>query len=187
MRTYGRKYPLSPYLRSLAIMLLISMGIGICLMIYFALEEGCRLSFVDAISTPTAVTCYFMVIAYGAVLGVFLWNSFEYFGTMEITPYGLEFSAIFHDKIVFLYADIFDIGIDYGQLPLGKQFWIYFSKEKIEHRYCHRVNRIPFSRSTMRIQYQDDVYEGLLNGITDTKLQKKLHAASSTLRVNGMR
>ncbi len=114
-------------------------------------------------------------------LGLFI-AQFEAFGVMYITDDGLVFRAPFHRTRKLYYKDIKYIGIDYGKLSLTKQFWIYFSLDRIPQKYYHKINRMRQTKRTMRVQYNEKVFKSLIQHLPKP-LNKKLEASYSILRL----
>jgi len=184
MKTARRRYSISPYMKKTASLMLVGLTIAILGLIWIAVEKGKDSYIFDALLSPDAVATYCLLIMYIGVISTYIWNGFEYFGKLEITSDSLIFTAIFHPRIVFKYDEIRDLGIDYGHLPQGKQYWIYFSASRLDYKYCHRINRVPFSADCMRIEYRSDVYSALLNEITDKRIKKILQAANNNVVID---
>ena len=109
-------------------------------------------------------------------------NAYEYFGVVKIQDDCLEFHAIFHRPRRLYYCDLQSIGIDYGMLSLTRQFWIYFSKEKIPPKYIHRINRLKFSKTTMRVQYNKNIFAALVY-YTPSDISKRIRKGYSIIRM----
>ena len=175
-----KKYRLCPSLFFSIMCLFIGLAIAILFMCYFCLLDVKRGTSLSGDFTGLLIVCF------GTAMIIFtsIRNSFEYFGTMEIHPFGLIFRAPFRKRIVFQFDNLADVGIDYGHISGEKQFWIYFSLSKIPVEYWHKINRLPFSTSCMRIQYSQEVMNDLLLYMPDKKTKKQLVDGQSTLRVN---
>lgn len=101
---------------------------------------------------------------------------------MEIQEEGLLFRSLFRGKRKLLFSEINYIGIDYGVLSGVKQFWIFFSKEKIPSKYIHNMNQMPLSKQTMRIQYSQRIFDALVYYLPKD-LSKRLNAGYSIIRL----
>ena len=67
-------------------------------------------------------------------------------------------------------------------LSLTRQFWIYFSKEKIPPKYIHRINRLKFSKTTMRVQYNKNIFAALVY-YTPSDISKRIRKGYSIIRM----
>lgn len=105
-------------------------------------------------------------------------NAYEYFGFVIISDSELTCCAPFKKPLIYKYSNIQEIGIDYAWLSVNKQFWIYFGNDKIPHKYCHRINRLPINQSFARIQFSEDVFDALLERLPHD-LQRKLYRSKT--------
>ena len=124
-----------------------------------------------------------LLSAYAAIIIVCVVHSYEYFGTVILYDNYLELKAPFRKTIRINYGQIVDVGIDYVWLSISKQFWIYISTIAVQPLYVHRINRVPYSSTTIRIQYRPSAYKVLLKTMPQ-KLNKKLDRLSSTIRLH---
>lgn len=167
-----KRFLISPYVFSLVCVFLVLLLFGNSLMLYFWISDA---------QGPFG---FFFVLALTLVLIlVFVQNGFEYFGTVEIYNNRIIFRTVFRKARTFSYTEINDIGIDYGTVSGVKQFWIYCSKEKIGNQYTHNITRLPYSNTTMRIQYRKELYDVLLNSISDADIEKRLRRSYSVIRL----
>lgn len=125
----------------------------------------------------------FIILPTELFLAFLLFRTYEAFGCMEIQEDGLLFRSLFRGKRKLQFSEIYHIGIDYGVLSGGvKQFWIFFSKEKIPKKYIHNMNQMPFTKQTMRIQYSRKVFDALVFYLPKD-LSKRLNASYSIIRL----
>lgn len=175
----GRKrcYFISPYLFQLTI--LGTCGILLCtgLTIYF-LYDPSLYSFEEFlnVSWPLLIPllCYLLVC---------IINAYEYFGIVIFSGSELTCYAPFKKTLVFQYSAIQEVGIDYVWLSVNKQFWIYVGNDKISHKYCHRINRLPINQDFVRFQFSEDVFNALLERLPHN-LQKELYKSRTTVSMN---
>ena len=74
-----------------------------------------------------------------------------------------------------------DIGIDYGTISGGiKQYWFYFSVGHVPKKYFHRINRLKYSKTCIRIAYSDEHYNTILENTSGT-VRRKLKNAHSVI------
>jgi len=174
---------ISPYLFSLACMLsaVMILGFGICFSFFKSSTQG--LSLTASLQSADAFGCALILFMMCIVWGAMIRSGYEFFGTMAIGDNSLIFNAPFRRQVVFLYSDLVDVGIDYGFISKTRQFWIYFSCEAISSQYCHKITRLPFNKTYMRIQYRDNVYHSLQKHMTNKLLVNKLDRSHSILRV----
>lgn len=182
-RKTARRKILSPYFLILSSLLLAVSGIAMLHLCHRHITQLRGLTIQEIIFSGEMHSCVFLAFLYACLLGVFFFNAYEYCGTVEIREDCLVFKAPFHASIVFCYSEIRDLGIDYGVLSHGKQFWIYFSKEPIDKKYCHRINRLPFSATAMRIQYSSETFDYLVQEIPSKEIVKKLQRAHSIIKL----
>lgn len=172
---------MSPYSFSLVCVLLSLMGLCNALMFSFWYKKALGLSLAEAVLLGEAFAFFFVLALSLILVAIFLYNGYEYWGTIEIYNDRIAFRAPLQKQIVFLHSDLKDIGIDYGTISGVKQFWIYFSKEKICGQYAHNILRLPYSKSTMRVQYRNDLYNALLKSFSCIDLRKKLSRSYSVV------
>ena len=96
------------------------------------------------------------------------------------------------DDVIFFYTpfrktiqldlnDCVDIGIDYGVISGGiKQYWFYFSLDRIPHKYFHRINRTKYSKRLLRIEYREEIYDEFIS-ILSPAIRNKLILAHSVI------
>lgn len=167
-----KKYFLvSPYVFSLSCVGLMGMASMSILCFYFIHASG---------SEPqTYYVIAFMVAVY---FGACAYDAHEFFGIVKLSETELIVLAPFRRALRFPYSEISDIGIDYGSLSVGVQFWIYIGKEKIPAKFCHRINRLPFSKKYVRIQYSPKVFVALRESLPES-MRKRFNHCQTTLRV----
>lgn len=117
------------------------------------------------------------------LIGTVIVNGYEYLGTMEILPDRLVFRAPLHRAITFKFAEIADIGIDYGVVSGRKIFFIYIGKQHIPQEFTHQILRMKFTEKTMRIKYRHSVFSALLNALPKQTLGKSLGRSASVIRL----
>ena len=178
-----KKYLINPYAFSLVCVLMTFLLIGNILMFYFWISTVQGLTFAEAIKQREAFGFFFILALTFALMCVFVFNGYEYFGTVEIYNNRIIFRTVFRKARTFSYTEINDIGIDYGTVSGVKQFWIYCSKEKIGNQYTHNITRLPYSNTTMRIQYRKELYDVLLDSISDADIEKRLRRSYSVIRL----
>ena len=166
-----RYFLLSPYLFSLIFFGLIGVLALSILSCYFIYETGSDLRSIFLVILP--VTVYLVV-------GVI--NAHEFWGIVCITDQKLTVMAPFRAPIIFLYADIVDIGIDYGHLSVHDQFWIYIGKSTVPAQYCHKINRLPINNEFIRVQYSPQVFSTLCKKLPKST-KKRLENSQTSLNV----
>lgn len=179
-------FMVNPYCTILAVLSLFAMLLGVIIMLCIMIEENRNASLLEALCTGSGFGFLFVLTLTAVLIAVYLFNSFEYFGKMEIHPDGLQFCALFHKPRKFYYEDLVEVGIDYGLISGTTQFWLIFSKEKIPGKYRHRANRIPFSKDTMRIAYSKKVYDTLCFHVTNKKVLKQLQQVQTVIRLHNL-
>ena len=101
----------------------------------------------------------------------------------------LSIVRLHEDKIVlwamftrqsYTYADMKYIGIDYSLVDGRPEFWIFFSKEPIPMRYCHKIRGHHISKSFLRILYSPRNYELLIQN-TPPEISRQLRKCYSTV------
>lgn len=101
----------------------------------------------------------------------------------------LSIVRLHEDKIVlwamftrqsYSYADMKYIGIDYSLVDSRPEFWIYFSKEPIPMRYCHKIRGHHISKSFLRILYSPRNYELLIQN-TPPEISRQIRKCYSTV------
>ena len=80
------------------------------------------------------------------------------------------------------YDEIKYLGIDYDP-SLDGLFWIYFSKEKLDMKYYHKILKLRSSRRTVVIQYSEEVFRSLVHYLPKP-LSKRLEANYSVIRLH---
>ena len=152
---------MNPYMMFLAIGFL-TMLTAASMYITYLVTDGFMLPFIQVVADENslgAIAFFYSLTLITAIL--FCANGFEYFGIVNIKDTGIVFHALFHRKRVFLYKDLQEFGIDYGWLTIDKKYWIYFCKIPLGSKYRHRINRMPFKKYYMRIEYTEKVYQAL--------------------------
>lgn len=172
-----KKYFNSAYNFSLWCVFTALLMIGEGIMVYFVLtsSEEHRAGFVDAL--------YFVTSCIILLFIIFLYNGYEYFGTVEILSDRLVFRALLHKTRIFYFTDIIDIGIDYGVISGLRHFYIYFGKEKVPPKYTHNITRLKYSKNIMRVQYRRNVFDALLEVLPQATLGKQLKKGESVIRL----
>lgn len=183
MRTKLRNvYLISPYIFSLAVTFWVLVLLADSIMLTCCLQRMQCMKMSEAIISSEALVICFATAVTVFLLVIFIKNSYEYFGFVEIHTDRVVFRTLFRKSREFLYMDLKDIGIDYGTLSLGhKQFWIYLSKEKIPTKFYHNVLRMPFSPDMMRIQYRKELYQALIDNMPYDNCGKKLCRSHSVI------
>lgn len=180
-----RIFLMSPYLFSLICVfgLLLLFTNGLMLRFCFSATQG--MAFPEIIRSGIFHGVLLILSLTLLLFGIFLRNSYEYFGWVEICSDRLVFHALLHRPRVFLYVDLREIGIDYGQLPPKlKQFWIYFSKDTVDRKYTHNILSLPFSADTMRVQYRRELYDALLAVLPNDRIRKQLSRSHSVIKLH---
>lgn len=108
-------------------------------------------------------------------------TGYEFFGFYCISDDRIKFYSLSRPPRTFFYSDINYVGIDFGVLSGMRQFWIYFSKTELPYKYHHCINRVRFTKNTMRIQYNKKAYNILLETLPP-KLSKQLNNGYSIFR-----
>lgn len=179
------KYRISPYTSSLTLIFWSLVLFTDGLMVKFCLDATHGMSLTEAAGTGIFQGVLLILGITAVLLGIFLRNGYEYFGTVQISRDRLVFRAILRQPVELLYDELHEVGIDYGFLSLEhRQFWIYFSKVPVENRYTHNILRLPFSRNAMRIQYRPEVYEALLQTMPEGKIKKQLLRSHSVITLH---
>lgn len=175
-----KKYKVSPYLFSLSMTGLIGFLLCIGLIIYFQfaswagqdLEAFLRERYLSYLFIVGICAAYLI----GCILdGYCFWGTFEFIGT------GIILRAPFRKKIRLLYDDVKQIGIDYGVVNGSRQFWIYVSTVEIDNKYWGKMIKLPFSKTTVRVQYSPSVLAAFLADLPQ-QLKKELQKGESILR-----
>lgn len=136
----------------------------------------------EGIGDPVWVVAVTMFIGcLVALVFIYIINGYEYWGLWKIENDGIRFFSLIRPGFLMNYADIQHVGIDYWNANGTRQFWIYFSKNKIDSKYLHRINRLPFTREHMRIQFSEEAYGELLKSLPADKA-KQLNRAHSVIR-----
>lgn len=161
----------------------LSLMVVSCIMYFYGLwmEKTNGLPVDEMMQSDYALAFFFILTLALALLIIFVMMGYECFGIVEIYSDKLVFRAVFHKTRIFLLSEICDVGIDYGVISGIKQFWIYFSKEKVDSRYVHNILRLPYSCTTMRVQYSKKVYDALMQDICCDKIRNKLIKSQSII------
>jgi hypothetical protein len=179
IRYQGREnlyYFVNPYVFSLSCLGIIGMTLVMLQSIYFI-----SVSDWDYQINLTIVLVLALCIV--ACLVGFLLDAHELLGIIKFDKTEFIVMAPFRKAFCFPYSEIADIGIDYGYLSTGVQFYIYIGKKKIPQQYCHRINRLPFSKEYARIQYSEAVFALLLERIPGN-MKKPFYNSQTVLRCN---
>ena len=179
-----KQYFICPYCFMLVCVLMILLFIANGIMFAIWIHNTHGMSVENAIMTADAFGC---ALVFACTLGlaiIFLSNSFEYFGTVSLFSDRLVFQAPLRKPKVFIFAEIKDVGIDYGIVSGQKQLWIYFSKTLLPKEYVHRIVRLPYSENAMRIQYRKELYEDLIRNVSYETVGKKLRRSISAVRLH---
>lgn len=169
-----KKYFISPYNFSLVCVFLALLAIGEGIIVWLALSHP---------NQGGLAGVYFCTGCLLITLAVLLYNGYEYFGIMKILSDKLVFYAPLHKPRVFYFSEICDIGIDYGTVSGRKHFYIFFGKAKIAHNLTHNITRLRFSNVTMRIQYRRNLYDALVEALSQDALGKQLSKNESVIRL----
>lgn len=181
-------YLISPYIFSLACTFLALVFLADTIVFTCCLPQMQGMKISEMFFSSEAFVIYFVTAITVFIVVLFVKNSYEYFGFVEIHEDRIVFHALFRKSRIFYYMDLNDIGIDYGTLSLGhKQFWIYLSKVKISNKFFHDILRMPFSPDMMRIQYRQELYRALIDNMPYHHCGKKLcrsHSVIALFRVD---
>lgn len=185
MKNPKKRFLMSPYLFSLGLILVIAV-VGVTIKVVDICFWELR-TFPPAggniLESGAVKSLLFIILPWEFLLAFLLFRTYEVLGYMEIQEDRLLFGSLFRRKREIRYSEIAYIGIDYGVLSGHKQFWIFFSKEKVPQKYFHNINRMKLSSQTMRIQYSRKVFEALVFYLPKN-LSKKLAASYSIIRLN---
>ena len=180
------KHRISPYTSSLTLVFWSLVLFTDGLMVTFCIRGTRGMSLAEAAGTGIFQGVLLILAITAVLLGIFLHNGYEYFGTVQIRRDGLVFRAFLRKPVILLYDELHEVGIDYGFLsPDHRQFWVYFSKIPVETRYTHNILRLPYSQNAMRIQYRPEVYKALLNAMPEGKVKKQLLRSHSVITLHG--
>lgn len=111
-------------------------------------------------------------------------NAFWYFGMYKLAKNKISFYAPFRKPIHMQFERIQFIGIDISEQKDQQAFWIYFSEKPIPPKYLRKINKMPASRSCMRISYSEKRFQELMD-ILPHKQAKELSKGVSMLHVYG--
>lgn len=117
-----------------------------------------------------------------SVEAAMFWNRYEYFGILLIKENCLEFRTLLAHRY-FYYDDIHFIGIDYGVIQGQKEFWIFYSKEPIPFEYYHNMQRVKYTKKTMRSRFSEELFASLCYYLPNP-LSKELARQYSVIRAN---
>lgn len=107
----------------------------------------------------------------------------ECFGHVKLYDDRIELHSSLKRKRVLFFLDIKFCGIAYAVINHDKQFWIYFSTQKIPSKYLTRMNRLKITENTIKIQFDAKTFDTLINHIPKP-LSKQLSASYSVIRLN---
>lgn len=151
-----KKFLVSSYLYSLSVLGFVGLILCIFLTVYF-LAISCN-EHISVFFKSYSVVFIFLGCLVAVYLLVCAKNAYEFWGAVEVTEEELILSAPLKRSLRFRYADIVDIGMDYGWVTVNRQYWIYVGKKQIPHTYCHRINRLPINQEFIRFQFSEDVF-----------------------------
>ena len=182
---HAKRYRMSPYLFSLSCVFGGLILFTWCLMVKFCVDGTRGMDLAEAVGTGIFQGVLLISALVLILVGIFLRNGYEYFGTVEICSDRIIFRTLLHKPRVFCYNEIKEIGIDYGFLQFDqKQFWIYFSKVPVDRKYTHNILRLPFCDNTMRVQYRRELYDALREAIADGHIGKQLSRSYSVIQLH---
>ena len=163
----------TPYLFILVTLLIIG-----CLLAFACLIIP--MSFDGTISqTNIVIGLSIVIVPFLILLAVLFIIRFEWCCFVEIQKERLLFKAFLTQRSLY-YRDINHVGIDYGELGGGKQFWIYFSEDPVPMKYYHNITRLKFKKDCMSVQYSKKAYEALIAN-TPPKISGKLRNCYSVI------
>ena len=165
MRTaYKRVNFVSPYLFVLSSFCHIGLLFCVGLTIFFVFSQNETASIALFIKEWWAVFT-FLLILYAAFVICIGMDAYTFCGVCYIDGDKISVRAPFRKKITLHYNKIQHIGIDYGIVNGSMQYWIYISTKAISKEYCHKINKLPFSPTSIRLQYSTNIYEMIIAGL----------------------
>lgn len=173
MKEYKRTFIIYPYLFSLTIFGFILYGV---------IAEGMLIKVTVGSTDKESWICFTGLTSLVVIYLVTTVWTYEGTGWFHIRDDCLEFHALFHLKRVMRYDEIKYLGIDYDP-SLDGLFWIYFSKEKLDMKYYHKILKLRSSRRTVLIQYNEEVFRSLVHYLPKP-LSKRLEANYSVIRLH---
>lgn len=173
LKEYKRTFIIYPYFFALTILGMIMLG---------GIAEGILIKLTVGSTDRESWICFTGLTALN-IFCIAVWLSiYEATGWFHIRDDCLEFHALFHLKRVMRYDEIKYLGIDYDP-SLDGLFWIYFSKEKLDMKYYHKILKLRSSRRTVVIQYSEEVFRSLVHYLPKP-LSKRLEANYSVIRLH---
>ena len=175
-----QRYRISPYLFSLSVFGLICMIVCCCLFVYFVFWPLREQNLYDTVCEYLPCIL-FMFSILGLYFAGCILESYCLWGTYQLSKSEIILRAPLRKSIRLAYADIKYIGIDYCIVNGQYQFWIYASSVHIPIKCCGKINKLPISADTIRVQYMDHTFSTLLT-ILPPELKKELEKGKTVLR-----
>lgn len=182
-RTSHEKHLVSPYSFSLTCVFLMLLLIGDAIIIRIWFNNTKDLPISAALVTGDAFGSYLLITLTLLAVAVFIFNAYDYWSIIEICEDRIVLRAPLRKPLTFMYEDVNNIGIDYGLVSGKKQFWIFISKCPVDKKFTHNILHLPYSASTMRIQYRKSVYMAIMRIAPYDIIGKQLCRSHSVIRV----
>lgn len=106
----------------------------------------------------------------------------EAFGTIIVDENYLILKTPMRRKIKLRLSEIKYFGIDYGVYSGGRHFWIYFSTVPIPKKSIHAIQRLKYSKNTLKIEYSEREFNFLVDN-TPMYISKQLRSSYSVIRL----
>lgn len=167
----------SPYTYALGVVGSI-MLLGVCGLCFYLLNQWAEREMweraVFAVCMLSPMVIYFVV---------FVIEAYLFWGKYRLEQDAVVLRAFLRKEIRMAYADIRYIGSGYIVVNGGYQFWIYISKQPVDTSCLKgRVNKLPISEETIRIQYRPEVVKELMD-VLPPDLREKLEESEKTIQM----
>ena len=149
----NKKFFVNPYVFSMWIILMI-MYPGLCI---FVINKV-----VQAQPDELWRLVKYLGIPFAFSVTIMLFDSYQQWGQLMITKDALEIHAFPRRKIRLEFDEIQFMGIDYGNIDTGAQFWLYFTDKEnvaeiIKHR--HQMIKVRYKQGIIKCVYRKEVYD----------------------------
>lgn len=179
----AKKYIVSPYLFSLSMIGMMGMIVCFVLTLFFVAEpfdsENVETGLKTLLPCVLLMLCTLVLYCSGCIA-----DGFSFWGTYQFTQSAVILRAPLRKKICIAYDDLQFAGIDYGMINGKYQFWIYASTAPIPTKYWGRINKLPITASTIRVQYSCEAYN-LFSASLPLKLKKELEKGKTVINTYG--
>lgn len=177
------KLRLSKSLDCLVVLFILVLAAANLKMVFIALEDLEAFPPADGNYLGEGVRLLLPVLISSLAVVLLCLTRYECFGAVRIYDDRIELRSFLRQKRVLLFSNIHFLGIGYAVINHSRQFWIYFSTDRIPGEYLQRMNRLRISGSTIKLQFDPKVFDALLHHLPKD-LSKQLRASYSIIRLN---